>query len=242
MVLSSSDIVKFHIEEYLKTGNEKLDNAKLLRKAKKYSGAITSYIDAYEEIGQAVFLADKLSNSEEISEEDWNKYIKPASHPNKILAHWITRKVNFNKATDADFEKMQKSKIGKSFFIPDTRQDALKKIEERISIFSKLHKLRQKFDYSHDLDGQIANHEYDKQVLESLCHLLECECYASYCVVRFMLEVSVITPLDDVDELLSKIASLPTAKKLKKLNQDYGTPSNMDLRNEGIAIHKVVLT
>ncbi len=238
MVSSSFDIVKPHIEECLKMGNEKLDDAKLLRNAKRYPGAITSYISAYEEIGQALFLVDKLSINEKIAENDLNNYIKPASHPDKILAHWITRRDNFNKVTNTDFEKMKQSKLGKLFSITDTREDAVNKIEERISIFSKLHKLRQTFDYSRDLDGHITNRGYDKPTLESLCHLLECECYASYYVVKLLLEFSTVTSFNDVDEVLSKIASLPTIKKLKKLYQNYNTQTSLNIRNKGLQFIK----
>ena len=236
MITFSFDIAKPHIEACLKLGYEKLELAKLLKKEKKYPGAIVAYVEAYEEIGQALFLTEKINDSKEINENDWNELTKPGTHQKKILIHYIARKDQLEKNTNEEYEKVQKSKIGKIFVTDGTREDNIKAIEKRISIYNKLHKLRQTFNYSHDLQGRIMSHDtYDKKDLESLCYVLESECFTSYYVVKLGLEFQAITlPNDTEDTSISKIVSLPSVKKLKELFQKSLTSSNYVLFDRGL--------
>lgn len=235
MDISSFDKARPHIEEYLRVGKEKLETAIILKKSKKYPNAITEYIGAYEEIGQALFLTDKISHNEEITENDLKKYIKPASHAKKILAHYITRKEQMAKNSDEAFEKIKKSEIGELFRNPYTREKTIDETNKRISIYSKLNKLRQTFDYSHDLSGQITTHDYAEDDLDSLCYLLESECLTSYYQVKLNLEGRSIRSPNYTDEtVLSKIASLPSIKELTELNKKSNTKNNQRLKRKGL--------
>ncbi len=231
---SNLDVIKQHVEACLNVAFEKLDVATLLRNAKKYPSAITSYIESYEEIGQALFLTDKISGNEEISENDLNRHIIPASHTKKILTHWVTRREQLIKNLNMDFEKLQKSEIGELFRVTGTKKDVLEKIKGRIIIFSNLHKLRQAFDYSHEMNGQIVNCNYGEKSLESLCQLLEFECLTSYYVVQQWLEYNATAPPDNVDDQIKKITTLPATMKLKKLAEIYATDTNKKLINQGL--------
>jgi hypothetical protein len=235
LITFSFDLAKSHVEAYLRVGNEKLELAMWLRKNKKYPMAITSYIESYEELGQALFLSDKISSSEEITENDWNKYIKPAPHSKKILAHHIIRKNQLNKSTSEEFKKIQQPEIGKNFPEISTREDTIEAIEELIAIYSKLHKIRQIFDYSHNLNGQIMKHDYDEKDLESLCHLLESECHISYYLVKMGLEYHGIELSTDPEEIaMSKIMSLPSTKKLIEISSRFNTVSGKELAQRGL--------
>jgi len=233
---SSFDKAKPHIEKYLSVGKAKLETAVLIKKSKKYSNAIPEYVGAYEEIGQALFIMDKISHNEEIAENDLKKYIKPASHTKKILTHYITRKEQLEKNSNKNFEKVKKSKIGELFSNPLDRKTIVEKTKKRISIYNKLNNLRQTFDYSHDLNGQITTHNYDKEDLNALCFLLESECQVSYYETKLGLEGHSIRTPDDTDETyLAKIASLPAIRKLKELYEKYNSKQNQNLRNKGLA-------
>ena len=92
--------------------------ANLLVESKKYSGAITDYIGAYEEIGQSLFLLEEISNNKEISEESLKDLFKPGTHDQKILNSYIARRNHLKKHSNEDFEKVKNSKIGQYFHNP----------------------------------------------------------------------------------------------------------------------------
>ena len=210
------EIAKPHIESGLKKGNEKLDIANLLTKSKKYAGAITDYVGAYEEIGQALFLFETISNNEEITENHLKDYVKPGTHDQKILNSYITRRDRIKKHPVEDFEKIKNSKIGQDFHNPYTQEETLQKINKRIAIYSKLHKLRQTFDYSHNQEGQIIKSNYSDDELESVCYLLKSECLISYCETKLGLEGQYLKDQGYDDEtILSKIPLLSSYRKFR---------------------------
>lgn len=233
------DNAKPHVEAYLKAGYDNLDTANMLKKLKKYTRAIPEYVSAYEEIGSAHYIINKISDNEEITEEDLQKHINPGSHLQKILSHYITRRDQMSNHTSGDFEKIKKSEVGKQFPINYSRENTIKKINERISIYSKLHKLRQTFDYSHDRNGQIMNHDYNEEKLKALCYLLESECLTSYYEVKLGLEMRIAKVLNNNVEMeLAKITTLQSSKKLKELSQEYNMKDNKIMRLEGLEFIK----
>ena len=234
MIVFDFNIVKHDVEACLNTGNEKLTDGIMFRKVKRFPSGISSYIRAFEEIGFALFLADKAFGVEQINESNWKELVKPANHNQKILANYVVIKDQFTKNTDDDFKKMQKSAIGTSFKVNLSRNEVMEQVNARLAIYSKLDKMRKKFDHSHDLTGQITDREYDEEDLEAVCHLLEAECYSSYYRTKLGLEsYSIILTNDSEDVKLLKIASLPSAKKLKELSQEYNN-SGSKFRQRGL--------
>ncbi len=229
------ELAKPHIESGLAKGNEKLDIANLLTKSKKYGGAIKEYVGAYEEIGQSLFLMDTVSNNEKISEQELEKYFKPGTHDQKILSSYITRRDGLKKHSDKDFEKIKNSKIGKDFHNPYSRKGTINETNKRITIYSKVHKLRQVFDYSHNRDGQIVKSNYSDDELETVCYLLKCECLISYYETRLDLEGQnlKVQGYDD-DTLLSKVPSLQSYQNFKELSKDINSKNNQLRRIKGL--------
>ena len=235
MITKNFEITKPHIEASSKKGNEKLDIANLLYKSKKYAGAITDYVGAYEELGQALFIIGTISNDEKISEEYLKDFFKPGSHNQKILSSHITRRDLLKKHPIDDFEKIKNSKIGEDFRNPYALDETIKKINERIKIYSKLHKLRQTFDYSHDKEGRINKNNYSEEELDSLCYLLKVECLTSYYETELALEVQYLKSHGYTDEIiLSKIPSLPSYKKFQELSHDVNTKINRKRKDKGL--------
>lgn len=235
MITKKFEIAKPHIESSLAKGNEKLDIANLLYKSKKYAGAIIDYVGAYEELGQALFIVETISNDEKISEEYLKDFFKPGSHNQKILSSHITRRELLKKHPIDDFEKIKNSEIGEDFRNPYTLDETIKKINERIKIYSKLHKLRQTFDYSHDKEGQIMNNNYSEDELDSLCYLLKSECLTSYYETKLALEAQHLKSHGYTDEIIfSKITSLPSYKKFQELSQDVNLKINRKRRVKGL--------
>jgi len=229
------EIAKPHIEASLKKGNYKLDIANLLTKSKKYAGAIENYVGVYEEIGQALFLYETISNNEKITEDYLKEYFKLGPHDQKILDSYITRRDQIKKYPVEDFEKIKKSKIGQDFHNPYTRDETLKKINERIAIYSKLHNLRQTFDYSHYKDGQITKDDYSDDELEPVCYLLKSECLISYFETKLGLEGQHLKGKGYDDEtIFSKITLLQSYIKFKELSKDINSKNNQLRRIKGL--------
>ena len=238
MNTSLFDNTKIHIEASMKVGYEKLDAAIMLVQSKKFSSAVPEFVGAYEEIGYALFLSDGINNST-LTVDTLEDFIKPGTHSQKILSHYISRKDKMVKNPNDDFEKVKNSEIGKQFAITSSREDIIRKINERIAIFSKLHSMRQIFDYSHNRDGTISNKEHDDVELDDLCFLLESECWTSYYVVKMAFESHTLrSPSDTDDDFLSKITVLPSVKKLMNLYKEYNTPNNQNRRHRGLEFIK----
>lgn len=234
------NVIKHDIEACLNTGNEKLIDGIIFRKAKRFPSGIPSYIRAFEEIGFALFLADKAFGTEQINENTWKELVKPANHDQKILANYVVIKDQLIKNMDGGFKKIQDSAIGNSFKVNLTRTQAIEQVNARLAIYSKLDALRKKFDHSHELTGQITNREYNEKDLEAVCHLLEAECYISYYRTKLGLESYQINLTNDSDDVkLSKIISLPSTKKLKELSQEFGN-SGLELRQRGLKFLKTL--
>jgi len=215
------EVVYEHIRVCLKIGDRKLQSAKSLKESRKFEDAIPLYVKAYEELGQASFFRESYSKNPEITQGEWNILVKPGSHTTKILAFYIAAKNSLQKMTDDEFDLLNKSEFGRSFLHTGNRETLLNDTEMKIRIFSKLDKLRQRFDHSHELDGTIVH--YGEKDLESFCELLEFECLKSYHTTRFWLDykeagLPANFPDEMVDEISNRMTSLPTMTKLKELD------------------------
>src|SRR5690348_4153625 len=154
-----------HIEVCLKVGDRKLQTGKLLKDKKRYDDAVPSYVKAYEEFGQAGFFKESFSKNREISETDWKVLVRPGSHTAKITSFYIGVKNSLQKMSETEFNNISKSDLGQGFVYTGNKDELLKDVEIKIKIFSKLDKIRQSFDHSHDLSGSII--KYSERDLES---------------------------------------------------------------------------
>jgi len=232
------EIAKPHIESSLAKGYEKVEIANLLADFKKYPGAITDYVGAYEEIGQSLFLIETISKNKEISDESLEELFKPGNHNQKILNAYIARRDRIEKEP-GNFEKVKKSQVGQDFHNPYNSEGTVKKTNERIALLSKLHKLRQSFDYSHSRDGQINNPIYTDDVLDSFCYYLKAECLSSYYECKLNLEGENYKSKNHIDDLpLSETPSLPSYQKFKELSNELKLKNNMLRREQGLKFLK----
>lgn len=238
MVTQLFEIAKPHIESSLTKGYEKVEIANLLADFKKYSGAITDYVGAYEEIGQALFLIETVSKNKEITIDSLEQYFKPGNHNQKILNAYIARRDRIENDPD-NFEKVKKSQVGQDFHNPYSSDETVKKTNERISLLSKLHKLRQTFDYSHSRDGQINDDVYTDDILDSFCYYLKAECLSSYYECKLNLEGEDYKSKNHIEDLpLSETPLLPSYQKFKELSKELKLKNNMSRREKGLKFLK----
>lgn len=231
------EVVYEHIRACLKIGNRKLESAIALKKSRQFEDAISLYVKAYEELGQASFFRESYSKNPAITEEEWGKLIKPGSHTTKILAFYIASKDALKKMTDTEFNAVSKSQLGKSFIHTGTRDMDLQDVEMKIKIFSKLDRIRQRFDHSHELDGTIV--KYTTRDLESFCEFLEFECLKAYYTTMLGLDgmeagFPITFPDEMIDEIANRTASLPSMHKIKELDRIGNTIRMRKYRTRGL--------
>lgn len=223
------EVVHEHIKACLKIGSRKLESAKLLKEGKRFEDAISPYVKAYEELGQAAFFKESYSKNPEITENEWKILVKPGSHTSKIIAFYIGVKNSLQNMSEEAFNTISKSYVGQSFLYTGNKDILLNDVKMKIKIFDKLDKLRQRFDHSHNLDGTIV--KYNERDLESFCELLEFECLKSYYSALLWLdynksELPRNSPDEAIEEMANKISYLPSMSKLKELDR-IGTSVRM---------------
>lgn len=183
--------------EYCSDNGKRLnDDANFLQKNKKFSSAIPLYIIAYEEIGKAVFLEDKLYKNEEVSNKEYAEFFSRASHLKKIKVEYQLKKETIEQMSDREFEESKRHILSKKELVwwKTSKKVALLVVEDALLLLTKFNELKKKFlyvDYMND-NWLTEYNRFSKRMLGDLCTFLYTVINESYVRLRFIMDMESI--------------------------------------------------